>query len=187
MWESYDKCGSRATLKSRAEEDGLMIVPKKFSSRTVTSFYSHWYSLIRRNLVLSGFIERWLVKHHWAIRCRSFSSVCLAVSMSLIEKNMKTLVSSTYDSRRHVWGTAGRSFKYIENNIENNIISTDQPVLSGVPQGSILGLILFSLFVTNLPSCFKDVKALMYANDTVIFYAAPSQREVMSVLMSWAN
>ena len=42
------------------------------------------------------------------------------------------------------------------------------PVLSGIPQGSILGPILFSLFVNDLP---EEVRSLisLFADDTKIY------------------
>ena len=42
-------------------------------------------------------------------------------------------------------------------------------VTSGVPQGSLLGPLLFNLYVADLPSIFRHSKCIMYADDMKLF------------------
>ena len=44
-------------------------------------------------------------------------------------------------------------------------------VTAGVPQGSILGPLLFNVFVNDMPSCLKFCKMMQYADDTTVYYS----------------
>lgn len=52
----------------------------------------------------------------------------------------------------------------------NDSISSWKPVVSGIPQGSILGPILFTLFVNDIPAQIQSIIS-MYADDTKLFSA----------------
>ena len=49
-----------------------------------------------------------------------------------------------------------------------SVISNELPVKMGVPQGSVLGPLLFPLYVNDFPSAFKYSLCIMYADDTTL-------------------
>ena len=51
----------------------------------------------------------------------------------------------------------------------NGVLSDIEPVVVGVPLGSILGPLLFVLHVNNVSDVIRHCSILMYADDTVIF------------------
>ena len=57
-------------------------------------------------------------------------------------------------------------------------------ITSGGPQGSILDLLLFVLFVNDLPIVLERCQILMYADDTVMYFAASNAQEISSTLTS---
>ena len=59
-----------------------------------------------------------------------------------------------------------------------NTRSSFKDLVTGVPQGSILGPILFSLSKNDLPSVCQGSEILMYADDTVIFIKGKNHSEV---------
>ena len=56
----------------------------------------------------------------------------------------------------------GRS-QYVQ--IEN-VKSCSHPVLCGIPQGSVLGPLLFNILINGIPKATSKFKVIMYANDT---------------------
>ena len=50
----------------------------------------------------------------------------------------------------------------------NDTLSTSLPVTVGIPQGSILGPLLFIIYVNNMPNVIKHCKIILYADDTLL-------------------
>jgi hypothetical protein len=64
----------------------------------------------------------------------------------------------------------------------NNSFSDSRPIRIGVPQGSILGPLLFLVYVNDFQHCIKHCKVILYADDTLIYVSAKTANEVETFL-----
>ena len=55
-------------------------------------------------------------------------------------------------------------------------------ILSGVPQGSILGPLLFTIMVNDLPNSVSICQIMLYADDAVLFYSSPKPEDIERTL-----
>ena len=76
--------------------------------------------------------------------------------------------------------------------IVNGVPSGIRPVSYGIPQGSVLGPTLFSMFTNDLPTSVVSGSVYMFADDTTIYYIGASADEasaqlnlLMHELYSW--
>ncbi len=57
-------------------------------------------------------------------------------------------------------------------------LSDTLPIKTGVPKGSILGLLLFILFINDLPMALQDIDTDMYADDSTLTAQAKTTPEL---------
>ena len=96
------------------------------------------------------------------------------------------------------WGEpANRLESYVHSRSQQVTIlgatSSPLPVTSGVPQGSILGPILFLLYVKSLPDVVRSSQIAAFADDTKVLNEITSKRdgeqlqEDLSDLITWSD
>ena len=76
---------------------------------------------------------------------------------------------------------------YLSNRLQktsiSNTLSSPLLVSVGVPQGSILGPLLFTIYVNEMPNIIKHCKIILYADDTLLHYS--SSNALMKVFFQY--
>ena len=64
----------------------------------------------------------------------------------------------------------------------NNERSDMKTITCGVPQGSVLGLLLFLLYINDLPNISNKLKFYLFADDTNIFYKGTNLKSIQKTV-----
>ena len=60
--------------------------------------------------------------------------------------------------------------------------SQPEPIVCGIPQGSILGLLLFIIYINDLPNASNLLKTFLFADDTGVFYSHKDPNQLIRVM-----
>ena len=109
-----------------------------------------------------------------------------------LTKAFDTVSHSVLLSKLSVYGIKGVELEWFTNYLfgrKQQVVteytkSESEFISCGVPQGSILGPVLFLLYFNDFSKTLFKSEVLMFAGDTVVFYAGKSAEEIESVLNS---
>ena len=107
-----------------------------------------------------------------------------------LTKAFDTVSHGTLLGKLHEYGITGIENEWLTNYLFNRsqvvningIVSNSQPLLHGVPQGSILGPLLFLLYFNDFPDCLEKCDCVMYADDTVVYVAGKTIENIENQL-----
>ena len=88
------------------------------------------------------------------------------------------------------YGIKGTTLKWFESYLHNrqqfvklNQDISDQKTIScGVPQGSVLGLFLFRIYINGIYLSAPEISFYLFADDTCLFYANKSYSKLKNIL-----
>lgn len=101
-----------------------------------------------------------------------------AVFMDL-SRAFDTLSHSTLIAKLKSYGISGNEITWLNDYLFQrkqiiqigNELSPEYTVSTGVPQGSLLGPLMFLIYFNDFPDCITHSNVIMYADDTVIYFA----------------
>ena len=108
-----------------------------------------------------------------------------------IKKPFDTVDHQILSDKLRCYGIHDEELKFLESYLDGRaqcchvkgVSSTIKPIYCGVPQSSMLGPLLFIIYMNDLPAAVPDISITMYANDTEIGRIFTSVTKIKQHLM----
>jgi hypothetical protein len=166
----------------------LSSISKVFESILLLQLNSHFESKLANDMF--GFrskrgCEHAIVELTEHCRRRLDLKECVAIMALDLSRAFDTVSHKLLLAKLKAYGLDESALRLIESYLSdrqqctrvNNVLSQETKVIAGVPQGSIVGPLLFNIFVNDL-SLFLNCTMVRYADDTTLIVSEPQPEDL---------